>query len=182
MGKKNKTKQARAEVTAQKYFAVRLSKVNNVINRFEKEVEKAVKRVTAQGKKSSESVIKIFDEVVSSLGANDLRSKAIEKKDEVISEIRRLSDEIVDSIREFEFNFDASFFNRVRQILLDSVRTLQNSEILEIAKGKVTDGKNQIFSYLQIASQAEVDSLSRKVISLEKKLKVVSKQSGQAAA
>lgn len=181
MGKKVKSGWVGAQQKSQRFLALRLKKASGVINRFEKEVEKAVKKVRAQSKKSSDSVLKIFDELVASIGATELKNKAFSKKDDLIAEIKRISDEIVANIREFEFSFDASLITRARQALVDTVRTLQQSEVLEFARGKVSDGKNQLFTYLQIPSQAELDSLARKVVSIEKKLKVVSKQTNKAA-
>lgn len=182
MAKKNKTAWAGAGEKSQRFLAVRLKKVNGVINRFEQEVEHAVRRVREQSKRSSENLVKIFDELIETVGATELKNKALEKKDELMTEIKRISDEIVTNIRDFEFSFDASLIERAKQALIDAARALEQSEILEYAKGMVSDGKNQIFTYLQIPSQAEVDSLARKLVSLEKKLKVVSKHNTAKAA
>lgn len=164
-------------VLSQHFFSERFKQINGVISRFENEVEKAVRSVRQQSKRSSENILKIFDEVIASIGATDIKNKAFEKKDELVADIKRLSDDIVDNIKNFDLTFDTTILTKLKDNLSSTIKRIQQSEVVEYAVNKVNDGKNQIFSFLQIPSQVEIDNLSRKVVSLEKKLKVVTKHS-----
>jgi hypothetical protein len=164
----------------QSFFVDSLNQVNGIINKFEKEVEKAIRNVRSKGKKSTKTIIKSFDEIIDRLGAGDIKNLAVEKTDELKKEIAKLSEDIVENIRNIELNLDASVFKNIRQGLNSLLQKVQDLEIVEFAKGKVADTKNQFLTLLRIPSLADLDSLSRKVISLERKLGVV-EQHGKSA-
>jgi hypothetical protein len=58
----------------------------------------------------------------------------------------------------------------LRHLASNTLNTFQDMELVEFAKVKVGDTRRQLLSALQIPSQDDVNSLSQKVVSLEKKL------------
>lgn len=152
----------------------RLGKVNQIINKFEVEVEKAIQKVKEQSKKSSNTLAKIFDDLFENVGGTSFKNKAFEKRDELKQEIKRLSEELTHNIKNFEINFDYSLFMKIKENTQSLIHKLQESELLEYAKGKVSDTKNQVMHFFKIPSQVEIDDLNRKVSRLEKKLKIIS--------
>lgn len=58
----------------------------------------------------------------------------------------------------------------LRNLASNTLNTFQDMELVEFAKVKVSDTRRQLLSALQIPSQDDVNSLSQKVVSLEKKL------------
>ncbi len=158
---------------AQNFLAERLHQANGIVSKFEKEVEKAIKSVRTQGKRSTKKIMKSFDEIIDRLGAGDIKNMAVEKTDELRKEIVKISDEIVSTIRGIELGFDRTMFKTIRQSLTGLVQKVQDLEIVEFAKGKVADTKNQVLTFLHIPSLADLDTLARKVVSLERKLGLV---------
>lgn len=58
----------------------------------------------------------------------------------------------------------------LRNLASNTLNTFQDMELVEFAKVKAKDTRRQLLSALQIPSQDDVNSLSQKVVSLEKKL------------
>lgn len=117
-----------------------------------------------------------LEDLMDTLGAADIKNLAVEKTDELtkgakkfIKNIKQLDKNLVehpvlDAIKD---NFN---------VALDRVNDL---EVLEFAKGKVVNTRNQVLSVLNVPTQVEMDNLTRKMASIEKKLKTISKSTGK---
>ena len=64
----------------------------------------------------------------------------------------------------------------VREGIDQIVEKVQHLEIVEIAREKAVDTRKQVLNVLRIPSKDEVESLSRKIKGLEKKIENLSKQ------
>lgn len=164
--------------TVQSLFTDGLSGLNNILQSIEGGVEKAVSTVREQGMKTGANVIKGFD---------SLSDNAFEKTDEIkgelkkeIKRIRKLSGNLLESLKGMDVNLDTSvILTKIRENLGQAFTRAQELEMVEFARGKISDTKNQVFTMLQIPSQVELDILARKVVSLEKKIKTISKHSAR---
>lgn len=117
--------------------------------------------------------MKNLDEIMDSIGAADIKNRAVEKTDELTKEMKKL----VKNFKKLDLNNLAE--NPVIENIMDNVNAaisrVQDLEVIEYAKEKVTDTKNQFFTLLNIPSQVDVDNLTRKLVALEKKIKTISK-------
>lgn len=171
----------------QSLFTDGLSGLNNILQSIEGGVEKAVSTVRKQGLKTGASVVKGFDVLSDNINVSDIRDKAFEKTDELkdelkkeIKRIRKLSGNLLESLKGMDVNLDTSVvLSKIRENLSLVYTRAQELEMVEFAKGKISDTKNQVFTMLQIPSQVELDNLVRKVVSLEKKIKTISKHSAR---
>lgn len=157
-----------AEIT---FLKGRLQKINKVLGKFEAEVEKAVTKFMKRGEKSSQLLRKQFDEIIEKISASDFYSKANEKSEEILSEIKRLADEAVAKLKDFDIRVAKPLIKEIRQNIEELISKLQSAEIVEIARDRVVNTKNQLLTVLSIPSQKDVDDLSQKVVRLEKKIK-----------
>ena len=118
-------------------------------------------------------MMKNFDGLIESLGAADIKNKAVEKTDELTQEMKKL----VKSFKKLDLNQLAE--NPVIENIMGNVNAalsrVQDLEVIEYAKEKVTDTKNQFLTLFNIPSQVDVDNLTRKLVALEKKVKTMSK-------
>ncbi len=152
----------------------RISQINKVLGKFETEVEKAVNKFMKRGEKSSQVLRRNFDEILEKISSSDLYSRATEKKEELVREFRKLSDEVVAKVKKFDLRGAKSVLKEIRTSLDEFVAKLQNTEIVEKAKEQVVSTRNQLLSVLSIPSQKDVAELTQKVTRLEKKIKTLS--------
>ena len=146
-------------------------------NLLEKELSKALRTARKQSTHSKEKVMKNIDDLMDKVGASELKDKAIKKTDAFTRELLKASKEFVDNFKSMDIELEDSLENikdGVTERLQDAVDQMQGSEFFEFAKGKFSDTKNQVFTVFNIPSQADVDRLARRVVSLEKKLKTLS--------
>lgn len=119
-----------------------------------------------------DDMMKSLDGLLETLKTADLGSKAKEKGRALEKELKKY----VKTLKSLDANFTQT---AVFEALLDNVNDVlgrvQDLEVLEFAKGKVSDTKHQIFSMLDIPSQIDVDHLTRKISHLEKKVNTLSK-------
>lgn len=145
-------------------FPMNKQEMQEVIDRFESELGRAVDSVKDKGQKSKDLVMKNIDQLIDNLGALDLKNKAIEK-----------TNEFVENLKDLNLNFNQAKFEDLTEKISVAMSNVQDLEVVEYAKGKMTDTKNHLFSMLNIPSKVDVDHLSRKVVSLEKKVKSISR-------
>ncbi len=112
-----------------------------------------------------------FEEIFETLGAQDFKNIAIEKTDEITKGIKS----VVKQIKGLDLNGYQPVVDSIKDNINNAITKVQDIEVVEYAKGKVVDTKNQVFSMLNIPSQVEVDNLNRKLANLEKKIKTISK-------
>ncbi|OVE81633.1 hypothetical protein BVY03_03260 [bacterium K02(2017)] len=114
-----------------------------------------------------------IEELLSSIGSKDFKKKATKTKKEISKEFKK----IVKNIKTIDIDQINSPVNlaQIKDNLNQAINKVQDLEILEFAKGKVNNTKNQVFSALNIPSQVEFDVLSRKLGSLEKKFRAIQK-------
>jgi len=114
----------------------------------------------------------IFDRV----GAAEFKSYAKQKRDEVTKEFKKVSKDFVDNVKTLDLKFvDADVLENIKDNINNAITRVQDLEVLETAKEKVSDARNQMFTILNIPSQNEVNSLIRKVATLEKKVNALKK-------
>lgn len=171
MGNANK-----AKTTQKKFLVQRIDQINKIITKFEGELEKAVSKFVKRGEKSSQVIKRNFDEIFEKISSTQLYSRASEKTEELTKELRRLADEVVSKLKSFDLKTANTFFSDVRSNVDQIVEKLQGIGLVELAKDKAVLTKNQVLHVLSIPSQEEVDKISRKVISLEKKIKTLSQK------
>ncbi|MBI2339543.1 MAG: hypothetical protein HYU99_04120 [Deltaproteobacteria bacterium] len=158
------------------FFKERLIRINGVIGRLEGEVEKAVSKFMKRGEKSSRLLKRNFDEIVEKISSSDIYSRAAAKKDELQREIRHLADEVVAKLKKFDIQVANPLLKEVRINFEQIVDKLQSSNLVETAKERVVTTRDQVLHVLSIPSQKEVDDLSKKVVTLERKLKVITQK------
>lgn len=159
-----------------KFFRERLTRINKVIEKLEAEFEKAIGKFMKQGEKSSRVLRKNLDEILERISTSDIYSRATEKTEELTREAKKVADEIVSKVKGFDLKRANTFFKDIRGNIDELMGKIQNTEIVEKAKGRAINTRNQFLSVLSIPSQDEVSELSRKVGSLEKKIKTLSKK------
>ncbi len=168
-------KSKKVNTLAQKDFLkLRLDNINNILGRFEKEVEGIFKKLVRQGEKSSREIRKNFDDVIKKVRKTDIYTKAQEKTEDFEKEIRKLADEVVGRVKNLELGqnlFSAKkIFRDVRKTFNTFVNKIEKADILEQAKEKAEVTRNEILSFFSIPSQNEVERLEKKIVSLEKRI------------
>ncbi|MDO8518725.1 MAG: phasin family protein [Deltaproteobacteria bacterium] len=158
------------------FFKERLNRINFVIGKLEAEVEKAVEKFMKRGEKSSRVLKKNFDEILEKISGSGIYSKATEKTEEITKELRRIADEVVSKVKGFDLKAANNLIREVRANVEDLVEKIQANDLVEKAKDKAITTRDQVLNVLRIPSQKEVDDLSRKVVSLEKKVKTLTKK------
>lgn len=151
----------------------RISQINKVFGKFETEVEKAVNKFMKRGEKSSQLLRRNFDEIIDKIAGSDLYSRASEKKEEVLREFRKLADEVVAKVKNFDFRVAQPLLKEVRENLDEFLTKLQNAELVEKAKDRVLNTRNHVLSVLSIPTQKDVNELTQKVVRLEKKIRTL---------
>lgn len=160
----------------------RIAVINKVLGKLEKEVEKALNKFVKQGEKSSHILKKNFDEILDKISSSDLYSKANEKKDELVQDIRKVADEVVAKVKNFDVRAAKTFLKEARANIDEMVVKIQSADFVEKAKDKVISTRDQVLSALNIPSQRAINDLQTKVTKLEKKIKTLSDKSEKAAA
>jgi len=74
---------------------------------------------------------------------------------------------------------DHPMMEAIRENVNLAVDRVQDLEILELAKEKVSDTKNQVLSVFNVPSQGDVDNLTKKLAALEKKVKTINKKTAK---
>lgn len=164
------------KTTTKKFLKTRIAKIDKILGRFETQVEKAVSKFKKRGEKSSKVLKKNFDEIIDRISSNEIFSKATAKKDELQQEIVNLAEDVVSKIKKFDLRVANPLLREIRANLDQVVEKLQNVELVEVAKDTVKTTRDQVLNVLNIPSQKDVSSLNRKVTSLEKKIKVLSRK------
>lgn len=164
------------KVNQGQFFKERLAQVNRVIEKLEGEVEKAVSKLMKRSEKSSQLLKKNFDEIIEKISSSDLYSKATAKKDELQKEIRNLADDLVSKIKKFDLSVANPLLKEIRGNFDQIVEKLQKTDLVHVAKDKVLTTRDQMLNVLSIPSQREVSELSKKVTTLEKKVKVLTQK------
>lgn len=158
------------------FLKERLAQINKVIEKLEGEVEKAVNRFMRRGEKSSKVIKKNFDEVLERISNSDLYYKATEKTEELTKEVRRLADDVIDKLKGFDIKVANTLLKDIRGNVDEIVEKIQDTGLVEFAKDKAVTTRKQVLNVLNIPSQEEVSKISRKVVSIEKKLKTLSRR------
>lgn len=177
MPARTKTKNAQGT-----FLTNRIGKINSVIGKLEREVEKTVERIRVRGEKSSRVLKKNFDEVIEKISSSEFYALAQEKTGELSKEVRHLADEVIEKVRGFDLRVGNGLFREVRANLDQIVEKLQSTEIMEKAKDSAVHTRDRVLHILSIPSRDDVTDLSRRVVSLEKKVHAISRKAPPAAA
>ncbi len=172
-------KSKKVQVVSNKDFLkLRLDNINNILGRFEKEVEGIFKKLVRQGEKSSRELRKNFDDVIKKVRKTDIYTKAQEKTEDFEKEVRKLADDVVGRVKNLELGqglFSAKkIFKDIRKTFNTFVSKIEKVDFLEQAKEKAESTRNDILSFLSIPSQNEVERLEKKIVSLEKRIQNLS--------
>lgn len=168
MPAKNKSKQAHNQ-----FLKDRLGKINEIISKFESEVEKALGELRKRSEKSSKLLKKNFDEVFDKISSTKIYSQATEKTEELSKEVKRVADEVLAKIKKVDLGAARELINEVRGNMDELVQKFQSYGLLEKAVDAAQNTRRQVFKLFSIPSKDEVDALSRKVNSLERKIKTL---------
>lgn len=158
-----------------KTFTTQMERINKVIERLESEVEKTLGSFVQKGEESSRVLKKNFDEILEKISTTELYTMASEKTEGLQKEVRKLADEVVARLKNFDLRVASSIFSDVRVNVEQMIEKIQAAGILETAKAKANDTKNQVLHALNIPSLEEVSRLDRKLTSLERKINTLSR-------
>ena len=156
------------------FFAQKLGQVNQVLGKFENDLEKALNQIKKQREKSSKVIKKNLDEIIDKISGSDIYSKATEKTQDLSKEVRRIADDLVTKVKKIDLGKTQDVFGDVRENLDQLMNKLSQTEMVEQAKEKAATTRNQVLHILNVPTKTEVDSLVKKVGNLEKKIKVLS--------
>jgi Mg2+ and Co2+ transporter CorA len=179
--KASKVKAQKAPVEiAKKKITQRIDNINRVVNRLEGEVEGLFKKIVKKGERSRRELRRSFDDLFSWLKKGDLLALATETRDDVEREVRRLADDVIQSVKEIELlptraNF-TEVFQSARKNLGSLVENLGDNDLVQRAKSTLNQTKKDLLSLLSIPTQDEVVKLERKIVSLEKRLSTLSRK------
>lgn len=155
----------------QKFLKGRIAAINKVLGKFEAEVERAVSKFKKQGEKSSQVLRKNLDDIIEKISSSEIYSKANEGAEGVLKEVRRIADDVVGKMKNFDLRLGKPFVKEIRSNLEEALEKIQDNEFLDRAKGRAVKTKAKVFTLLSIPSQKEVNHLGDKVAKLEKKIK-----------
>lgn len=168
-----KTKKVKP-VANKDFLKLRLDNINNILGRFEKEVEGIFKKLVRQGEKSSRELRRNFDDVFKRVRKTDIYTKAQERTEDFEKEVKKLADDVVHRVKNFELGhglFSAKkIIKDVRKTFESFVTRIEKGDIVLQAKKKAESTRNDILSFLSIPSQNEVERLEKKIVSLEKRI------------
>jgi len=171
----------KTQKVSKNYFTQKMGQVNQVLGKLEKDIEKALTQIKKQREKSSKVIKKNLDEVIDKISGSDIYSKASERTQGLSKEVRRLADELVGQVKKIDFSKTQDVFSDVRENVDQLVNKLGQAEFVEQAKDKAANTRNQVLHILNVPTKTEVDSLTKKVGNLEKKIKVLSNRAAEAA-
>ncbi len=165
---------------AKKKIAERIEDINRIVNRFEGEVEGLFKKIVKKGERSRRELRRSFDDLFSWLKKGELLALATETRDDVEREVRRLAEEVIQSVKEIELipgkvNF-SEIFDDARKNLGHLVENLGDNDLIQRAKQTLNQTKKELLSLLSIPTQEEVVKLEKKIVSLEKRLSTLSRK------
>lgn len=173
-----KSKKVHAEANNKDFLKLRVDNINNILGRFEKEVEGIFKKLVKQGEKSSRELRKNFDDILKKVRKTDIYTKAQEKTEDFEKDVRKLADDIVSRVKSLELGhslFSAKkIFKDVRKSFDSFVNKIEKTNFIEQAKEKAENTRNELLSFLSIPSQNEVERLEKKIVSLEKRIQSLS--------
>ncbi|HKY64409.1 MAG TPA: hypothetical protein VJR29_13440 [bacterium] len=165
---------------AKKKITERIENINRVVNRLEGEVEVLFKKIVKKGERSRRELRRSFDDLFAWVKKGDLVALATEKRDDVERELRRLAEDVIQSVKEIELvpgkvNF-AEIFDDARKNLGHLVENLGDNDLVQRAKQTLNQTKKELLSLLSIPTQEEVVKLEKKIVSLEKRLSTLSRK------
>ena len=165
---------------AKKKIADRIEDINRIVNRFEGEVEGLFKKIVKKGERSRRELRRSFDDLFTWLKKGELLALATEKRDDVEREVRRLAEDVIQSVKEIELipgkvNF-SEIFEDARKNLGHLVENLGDNDLIQRAKQTLNQTKKELLSLLSIPTQEEVVKLEKKIVSLEKRLSTLSRK------
>lgn len=119
--------------------------------------------------------MKTFDEIVETLGATEIKNFAFAQKKVLTKEFKK----IVNNMKHVDLESIAELpaVEALKDNLTNAMNKVQDNEVFEYAKNKVADTKKTVLSVLNIPTNDDVESLTRKLASLEKKLQSLSRHS-----
>ncbi len=147
---------------------------------FEQGLEGVMKVANQNGTKTKEHLIKNFDELIDQLGAIELKEKALEKTEGLRKELKKKSKKVVKELKKKDWNFvDPHIIDDVKENISTAVSQVNTAEFFEHAKDRVLSTKKHVLGMLDIPTQTDINTLTRKVASLEKKLRTKTKRKGR---
>lgn len=144
-------------------FTGGLHLINNLWQNVEGEFDKALKTARHQGKKSARTLKDTVDGLITNINTEELRKKALRTGGELKKEFQKISDGVRTQIKSVE------------SVIEDGIDRIQDLEVVEYAKVKMNDTREQVLSALQIPSHSELEQLTHKLAILEKKLNALRK-------
>jgi hypothetical protein len=167
---------------AQKTVNEGFNLLNHFIQNVEGELDRALKTARQQSRRSANTLKKRVDGLMENMGVNDLRKKAAETSTGLRKEIERFSTGVLKQIRTVEHKIEDGMIDDIVDKLKDNVSStvtkLQDMEVVEFARHKMMDTREQVLSALQIPSNSDLEQLTRKLSVLEKKLNALRKNNG----
>ena len=158
----------------------KLKHINRVITHLESEVETLVKKIVKKGELSGRELRRSFDDLVDWLKAGALLNLASEKRDDLEREIKRLADEVIQSVREIELLPKRiglkQVMKNVQKNFSSIVSRFSDSDLLHQARLGLGRTKKGFLEILSIPTQDEVVKLEKKLVSLEKRLSNLSRK------
>lgn len=151
-----------------------LNLINNLWQNVEGEFDKALKTARHQGKKSTATLLKTVDDLVSNLDTTEIRRRAVATSGELKREFKKISNGVMSQIKTVETALEdgalSDVVGKIKGNLSATMDKISDMEVLEYAKVKMQDTRAQVLSALQIPSHNDVTTLTRKLATLEKKL------------
>lgn len=145
----------------------------SILNRLESEVEDLL----AQPQKhlqNRKAIMKNLNQLKQQFDLAGIKKRASQTGNQVSREFKNAINLVRENI---EANVtDAEFIGTVRENVNGAIKQVQDSAVLEVAKDRMIDTKEQVFGMLNIPSKQDIDTLTRKVSALEKKLSSIKNQ------
>lgn len=158
------------------FLNLRVEKVNQIINRLEGEVERAVKKLISKGEKSSKEMLRTFDEMLEWIKNGQIYAIASGTKDSLEAEIAKVKKETLSRVREFESIASKTIFSEVKNDLATLIDRVNGSSLVDTVKSQAEKSRNQLFEVLHIPDQRQVEQVASRVARLEKKIQSLSKK------
>jgi uncharacterized protein YoxC len=163
----------RAKKDTHKYLNDRLATINIVLERLESEVERAVGRIRKKSEQSSKVIKNNIDEVLERVGHVEIISRVTSKTEEMRKEVKRLADDVILKVKKMNLDVANSLVSDIRTGIDEFFEKVRDLDIVEKAKDKATSTRLSLMGSLSIPTDADVRRLSRKVGSLEKKIRII---------
>lgn len=148
-------------------------KRTRLVAMLERELHKVLRPMGKKRQQSGEKVMKGIEELIGRLDAQEIKTKAFAKKDEITKELKKQVKKL--KKLDVKLNDAAPIVEQVRDNVNGAIHRVQDLEMMEFARGKISDTKNQVFTLLNIPSQTDLDNLVRKISTLEKKVNSLNK-------